>query len=115
MPDERGGNQADRAVCAFSRARLDRATPRVVCGSVRLRSRSLNLRQTLSVLVPIYNERATIERLLNEVISVDTGLNLEVLACDDGSTDGTRDILSKLSLPGVKVIFMDENVGRGGV
>jgi glycosyltransferase involved in cell wall biosynthesis len=71
--------------------------------------------QTLSVLVPIYNERATIERLLTQVVAVNTGLNLEVLACDDGSTDGTREILSKLSLPGVKVIFMDQNVGRGGV
>ena len=70
---------------------------------------------TLSVLVPIYNERATIERLLNEVVAVNTGLTLEVLACDDGSTDGTRDILSRLSLPGLKVIFMHENVGRGGV
>jgi glycosyltransferase involved in cell wall biosynthesis len=70
---------------------------------------------SLSVLVPIYNERATIERLLNAVVSVRTGLTVEVLACDDGSTDGTREILSKLSLPGLKVIFMDENVGRGGV
>jgi glycosyltransferase involved in cell wall biosynthesis len=71
--------------------------------------------RTLSVLVPIYNERATIERLLTQVVSVDTGLNMEVLACDDGSSDGTREILSKLSLPGLKVIFMDQNVGRGGV
>ena len=71
--------------------------------------------RTLSVLVPIYNERATIERLLTAVASVQTGLTLEILACDDGSTDGTRDILSRLSLPGLKVIFMDENVGRGGV
>ncbi len=71
--------------------------------------------QTLSVLVPIFNERATIERLLTQVVSVNTGLTLEVLACDDGSTDGTREILSTLSLPGLKVIFMDENVGRGGV
>ena len=70
---------------------------------------------SLSVLVPIFNERATIERLLNQVIQVKTGLTVEVLACDDGSTDGTREILSKLSLPGLKVIFMDENVGRGGV
>jgi glycosyltransferase involved in cell wall biosynthesis len=69
----------------------------------------------LSVLVPIYNERATIERLLNEVAAVETGLTVEVLACDDGSTDGTREILSKLNLPGLQVIFMDENVGRGGV
>lgn len=70
---------------------------------------------TLSVLVPVYNERATIERLLTEVVSVDTDLTLEVLVGDDGSTDGTRDILSGLALPGVRVIFMDDNVGRGGV
>jgi glycosyltransferase involved in cell wall biosynthesis len=70
---------------------------------------------TLSVLVPVYNERATIERLLTEVVSVDTGLALEVLVGDDGSSDGTRDILSRLSLPGLRVIFMPENVGRGGV
>lgn len=71
--------------------------------------------RTLSVLVPVYNERATIERLLNAVVSVDTGLALEVLVGDDGSRDGTRDILAKLNLPGVKVIFMPDNVGRGGV
>lgn len=70
---------------------------------------------SLSVLVPIYNERATIERLLNAVVAVKTGLTVEVLACDDGSTDGTREILSRLTLPGLKVIFMDDNVGRGGV
>jgi glycosyltransferase involved in cell wall biosynthesis len=69
----------------------------------------------MSVLVPIFNERATVERLLNAVVSVPTGLAVEVLACDDGSTDGTRDILSRLSLPGLRVIFMDHNVGRGGV
>ena len=69
----------------------------------------------LSVLVPVYNERDTIERLLHSVVSVQTGLTVEVLVCDDGSTDGTREILSKISLPGVKVTFLSENVGRGGV
>jgi glycosyltransferase involved in cell wall biosynthesis len=69
----------------------------------------------LSVLVPIYNERSTIERLLNEVVAVKTGLEMEVLAGDDGSSDGTRDILSRLQLPGLKVVFMPDNVGRGGV
>jgi glycosyltransferase involved in cell wall biosynthesis len=69
----------------------------------------------LSVLVPVYNERPTIERLLTAVVSIETGLELEVLVGDDGSRDGTRDILSRLQLPGVQVIFMPENVGRGGV
>jgi glycosyltransferase involved in cell wall biosynthesis len=70
---------------------------------------------TLSVLVPCYNERATIERLLTAVVAVETGLNLQVLVGDDGSSDGTREILSRLELPGVQVIFMPDNVGRGGV
>src|SRR5512145_639405 len=72
-------------------------------------------RERLSVLVPVWNERATIERLLNAVVAVDAGVELEVLVADDGSTDGTREILSRLNLPGVQVIFMDDNVGRGGV
>jgi glycosyltransferase involved in cell wall biosynthesis len=71
--------------------------------------------RTLSVLVPCYNERATIERLLNAVVAVDTGFTLELLVGDDGSNDGTREILSKLNLPGLTVVFMDKNVGRGGV
>ena len=71
--------------------------------------------QKLSVLVPIYNERHTIERLLTEVAAVDTGLEMEILAGDDGSSDGTREILSRLQLPGLKVILMPDNVGRGGV
>jgi glycosyltransferase involved in cell wall biosynthesis len=72
-------------------------------------------RERLSVLVPVWNERPTIEKLLNAVVAVDAGVELEVLVADDGSTDGTREILSGLDLPGVRVIFMDENVGRGGV
>lgn len=72
-------------------------------------------RERLSVLVPVWNERPTIERLLNAVVAVDAGVELEVLVADDGSTDGTREILSRLNLPGVRVIFMDKNVGRGGV
>ena len=70
---------------------------------------------SLSVLIPVYNESATIERLLNAVVAVKTGLSLEVLVCDDGSSDGTREILARLSLPDVKVILLPDNVGRGGV
>jgi glycosyltransferase involved in cell wall biosynthesis len=71
--------------------------------------------RTLSVLIPVYNERATIEQLLTSVVGVQTGLRLEVLVGDDGSTDGTREILAGLDLPGVRVILMPDNVGRGGV
>ena len=70
---------------------------------------------SLSVLIPCYNECATIERLLNAVVAVPTGLTMEILVGDDGSSDGTRETLAGLSVPGMKVILMPDNVGRGGV
>ena len=51
-------------------------------------------RVTLSVVIPAYNEYATVERLLRRVREVP--LNLEVIVVDDGSTDGTRDLLKEL-------------------
>ncbi len=70
---------------------------------------------TLSVLIPVYNERATIETLLHRVVQADAGIPKQILVADDGSSDGTREILSRLKLPDVQVIFMPDNVGRGGV
>jgi glycosyltransferase involved in cell wall biosynthesis len=67
------------------------------------------------VLVPVYNERATIEELLTRVASVKAPVALQILVGDDGSSDGTRDILARLRLPGLHVEFMPDNVGRGGV
>jgi glycosyltransferase involved in cell wall biosynthesis len=70
----------------------------------------------LSVLVPVYNERATIEPLLRRVVEAPLSIEKEVLVADDGSKDGTRDILDRLrDLPGVQITFMEQNVGRGGV
>ena len=45
----------------------------------------------ISVLIPVYNERDTVEQLLRRVREVP--LRLEVIVVDDGSSDGTRDIL----------------------
>lgn len=70
---------------------------------------------TLSVLIPVFNERATIERLLDRVVDADAGVPKQILVADDGSSDGTREILGRVNLPDVQVIFMPDNVGRGGV
>ncbi|MCX7995522.1 MAG: glycosyltransferase family 2 protein [candidate division WOR-3 bacterium] len=63
----------------------------------------------LSVIIPVYNEVENIEKLLNEVKSVD--VNKEIIIVDDFSTDGTREYLKKLT--GVKVIFHEKNKGKG--
>jgi glycosyltransferase involved in cell wall biosynthesis len=67
----------------------------------------------LSVVIPVYNERATIEQLLERVYAVD--LDKEIIIVDDGSTDGTREVLAKLPETGepVRVILQDRNRGKG--
>ena len=67
----------------------------------------------LSVLVPVYNERATIELILDQVHAVP--VRKEIICVDDCSTDGTRELLQRLKDAGRvdTLIFHDVNRGKG--
>jgi glycosyltransferase involved in cell wall biosynthesis len=66
----------------------------------------------LSVIIPVYNERPTIEELLRRVREV--AIDKEIVVVDDASTDGTRDFLSSLPAePGLRVVLQPENRGKG--
>jgi glycosyltransferase involved in cell wall biosynthesis len=66
----------------------------------------------LTVVIPVYNEKDTIAEILRRVKT--TGRADEIILVDDGSTDGTREILRTLaSPPAVKVVFHDKNLGKG--
>jgi glycosyltransferase involved in cell wall biosynthesis len=65
----------------------------------------------LSVVIPVYNERATIEEVLKRVQAVP--LDKEVVVVDDGSTDGTGELLRGLHDPDVRVIVQTPNRGKG--
>ncbi len=67
----------------------------------------------LSVLIPVYNERNTIETILDRVHG--TSMRKEVICVDDGSTDGTRERLVELHAAGFidRLIFQPENGGKG--
>ena len=68
----------------------------------------------LSVVIPVYNEAKTVADLLNVVKSADVGnLEKEIIVVDDGSTDGTRDVLKNLSSDGLRTFFQPVNRGKG--
>lgn len=76
-----------------------------------MKSTPMTLR-LLSVVMPVYNEAATIEEILKRVKAVP--IPKEIIIVDDGSTDGTRDILKGISEPGIKVFYNEKNQGKGG-
>jgi glycosyltransferase involved in cell wall biosynthesis len=65
----------------------------------------------VSVVIPVYNESATIREICSRVRAVD--INKEIILVDDGSTDGTREILQELQDDTVRVFLHDENRGKG--
>ncbi len=67
----------------------------------------------ISVVMPCYNERATIEQIVALVHA--TPYDKEVIVVDDGSRDGTREVLQELAPKyGLKLIFHEQNQGKGG-
>ena len=65
----------------------------------------------LSVVIPVYNERGTIEEILRRVEAV--GLAHEIIVVDDASTDGTRAVLEQLPPGRVRLLFHPINRGKG--
>jgi glycosyltransferase involved in cell wall biosynthesis len=68
---------------------------------------------SLSVVIPVYNEAATLESLVDRVLAVGID-DVEVICVDDGSTDGTREVLrDRIAPKGIRVIFHERNQGKG--
>ncbi len=67
----------------------------------------------LSIVMPVYNEKDTLREIVARVLRVETGLETELVAVDDFSTDGTRDILKEFTDPRVQVFYHEKNKGKG--
>ncbi len=65
----------------------------------------------LSVVMAVYNEKDTVLKVLDRVLSVP--VRKEVIIVDNFSTDGTREILSSIQSAQVKVVFHPRNLGKG--
>jgi glycosyltransferase involved in cell wall biosynthesis len=69
----------------------------------------------LSILMPVFNERATVEAAIDDALTAELPIpTRELVIVDDGSTDGTRELLQSTNWPeGVKVVFHERNLGKG--
>ncbi len=74
-------------------------------------------KRLLSVIVPVYNEKGTLREIVRRILAVDLtplSLDKEIVIVDDGSTDGTRDLLPELAeIPGVRFFMLPGNQGKG--
>jgi glycosyltransferase involved in cell wall biosynthesis len=68
----------------------------------------------LSILMPVYNERERVERAIAEVLGTELPSELELIVVDDGSTDGTREILRNAGWDArVRLFEHEHNQGKG--
>ena len=70
----------------------------------------------ISIIIPVYNELNTIEKIVEGVYSADLGVEgveKEVILVDDASDDGTREIIDNIDKPGLKKVFHSQNQGKG--
>jgi len=70
----------------------------------------------LSIVIPVYNEEATLEELLRRVagVTLPAGVEREIIVVDDASTDGTRELLGRLAGPlGLTLVLHEKNRGKG--
>lgn len=80
-----------------------------------MKTKLKNINKKLSIVIPIYNERNLVIDVLKKVrkLKID-GVDIEIIAVDDCSTDGTREILKKEGKKYVnKLLFHEVNQGKG--
>src|SRR5271168_3372759 len=78
-----------------------------ICSTLRSK------KMRLSVVMPVYNERATLRQVVERVLAVPLGI--ELICVDDGSSDGSREMLAELQAerPQIRVLLQPKNMGKG--
>jgi glycosyltransferase involved in cell wall biosynthesis len=67
----------------------------------------------LSILMPVYNEEARLPQALKQALNVDYPCEIEMVVVDDGSQDGTREILGRADDPRLRAVMHPHNQGKG--
>jgi dolichol-phosphate mannosyltransferase len=72
------------------------------------------LNPLISIVVPVYNEARTVASVIERLIAIELPAAREILVVNDGSTDGTREVLDRISQrPELRIIHAEKNGGKG--
>jgi glycosyltransferase involved in cell wall biosynthesis len=72
------------------------------------------LNQLISIVVPVYNEARTVADVIQRLVAIDLPATREILVVNDGSTDGTREVLDGIvQRPELRIIHAEKNGGKG--
>ena len=72
------------------------------------------LRDLISIVVPVYNEARTVAEVIERLLAIDLPAPREILVVNDGSTDGTREVLDGIpARPELRIIHAAKNAGKG--
>ena len=91
------------------------SAPRAKLSHTESGSPYTNERMKLSVIMPVYNERATLRQIVHRVLEV-APMELELICVDDGSRDNSREILAELQAQHpqqLRVVLQPHNMGKG--
>ncbi|MDP3792306.1 MAG: glycosyltransferase family 2 protein [bacterium] len=67
----------------------------------------------LSIVIPIYNEEKTLPLILEKIEAINLGCDKELIFVDDGSKDGSRNLLQEYQRKGHRTVFVAKNMGKG--
>jgi len=71
-------------------------------------------RPLISIIVPVFNERTTVAAVIDRLLTIDLPAPREIIVINDGSSDGTREILDGLAVDArVRIVHADRNRGKG--
>jgi len=79
------------------------------------RTRAVTEVDRVSIIVPVYNEIRTIRAVIDRLLTIDLPVEREILIVDDGSTDGTREVLARAEADGIRatILLAERNGGKG--
>ena len=67
----------------------------------------------LSIIIPCFNEKQTIQKIIKEILSLNLDVSFEIIIIDDSSNDGSKELIKKIKNSQIRKFYLKKNMGKG--